>query len=79
MSTIADPKAMYSDDRDERLMLAEASARIPENLAEMLRMRYFQDMTQAELARRLGISQMEVCRRLRKAEKQVRQIVTGEV
>ena len=78
MSTLADPKAQYTDDRDERLMLAEAIARIPENLAEMLRMRYFQDMTQAELARRLGISQMEVCRRLRKAEKQVRQIVTGE-
>jgi DNA-directed RNA polymerase specialized sigma subunit len=35
-------------------------------------MRYFQDLTQAELSRRLGISQMEVCRRLKKAEKQLR-------
>jgi DNA-directed RNA polymerase specialized sigma subunit len=41
-------------------------------------MRYFDDLTQAELSRRLGISQMEVCRRLKKAEKQLRLIVANQ-
>ena len=52
-----------------------AIRRLPENLADLLRLRYYEDLTQAELARRLQISQMEVCRRLRKAEKIVRAMV----
>jgi RNA polymerase sigma-B factor len=61
---------------DERLVLAEAMGRLPSSQRELLEMRYFQDLTQAELSRRLGISQMEVCRRLKKAEKQLRQVLT---
>ncbi|MBM3259370.1 MAG: sigma-70 family RNA polymerase sigma factor [Candidatus Sericytochromatia bacterium] len=61
---------------DERLVLTEAMGRLPSSQRELLEMRYFQDLTQAELSRRLGISQMEVCRRLKKAEKQLRQVLT---
>jgi RNA polymerase sigma-B factor len=75
LNTLADPRTRHGDDRDERLMLSEALRHLPAGLAELLHMRYYEDMTQAELARRLGISQMEVCRRLRKAEKQIRAIV----
>jgi RNA polymerase sigma-B factor len=76
--TLADPTSTDTDERDERLILAEALRRLPENLAELVRLRYFEDLTQAELARRLQISQMEVCRRLRKAEKQIRAMVTTQ-
>jgi RNA polymerase sigma-B factor len=75
LNSLADPSTAHTDDRDERLMLSEAIRRLPPNLAELLQLRYFEDLTQAELSRRLDISQMEVSRRLRKAEKQIRAIV----
>ena len=77
INTLADPTSAHADERDERLVLAEAMRRLPADLAELLHLRYFEDLTQAELARRMGVSQMEVCRRLRKAEKQVRALVTA--
>jgi RNA polymerase sigma-B factor len=61
------------DELDDRLVLAEALDHLPEAQRRLLELRYFHDMTQAELSRRLGISQMEVCRRLKKAERQLRQ------
>jgi RNA polymerase sigma-B factor len=73
LHTLADPSTQH-DDRDERLMLQEAIRRLPDNLAELVHLRYVEDLTQAELARRMDISQMEVSRRLRKAEKQIRAI-----
>ena len=60
------------DELDDRLTLAEAMSHLPEMQRKLLELRYFHDLTQAELSRRLGISQMEVCRRLKKAEKQLR-------
>jgi RNA polymerase sigma-B factor len=77
INTLADPTSAHADERDERLVLAEAMRRLPADLAELLHLRYFEDLTQAELARRMGVSQMEVCRRLRKAEKQVRALVAA--
>lgn len=78
MENISDPR-FSSENReevDERLVLTEAMGRLPQAQRELLEMRYFQDLTQAELSRRLGISQMEVCRRLKKAEKQLRTVLT---
>jgi RNA polymerase sigma factor (sigma-70 family) len=60
------------DDLDDRLTLIEAMDHLPDTQRHLLELRYFHDLTQAELSRRLGISQMEVCRRLKKAEKQLR-------
>jgi RNA polymerase sigma factor (sigma-70 family) len=60
------------EDLDDRLVLSEALEHMPEQQRKLLELRYFQDLTQAELSRRLGISQMEVCRRLKKAEKQLK-------
>ncbi len=60
------------EDLDDRLVLSEAMEHLPESQRKLLELRYFQDLTQAELSRRLGISQMEVCRRLKKAEKQLK-------
>lgn len=69
LDTLQDPRF---GDMDERLLLAEAIDRLPLPLKDLLRMRYFQDLTQVEISQLLGISQMEVCRRLKQAEKQLR-------
>ena len=77
LESLSDPRFSGDarDELDERLVLAEAMSRLPGSQRELLEMRYFQDLTQAELSRRLGISQMEVCRRLKKAEKQLRTVL----
>ena len=79
LNTLADPSSTNdcAAERDERLVLTEAMRHLPESQRELLKMRYFDDLTQAELSRRLGISQMEVCRRLKKAEKQLRAIIAS--
>jgi RNA polymerase sigma-B factor len=80
LNTLADPTTSHAhtNERDERLVLTEAMRHLPDSQRELLQMRYFDDLTQAELSRRLGISQMEVCRRLKKAEKQLRTIVSNQ-
>jgi RNA polymerase sigma-B factor len=79
LTTLADPTSSnaHQNERDERLVLTEAMKHLPDHQRELLQMRYFDDLTQAELSRRLGISQMEVCRRLKKAEKNLRLIVSN--
>ncbi|MEB3197337.1 MAG: sigma-70 family RNA polymerase sigma factor [Candidatus Sericytochromatia bacterium] len=67
------------DELDDRLVLAEALEHLTDAQRRLLELRYFHDMTQAELSRRLGISQMEVCRRLKKAEKQLRQALVPAI
>jgi RNA polymerase sigma-B factor len=78
LESLSDPRfsGEAREELDERLVLTEAMNRLPQSQRELLEMRYFQDLTQAELSRRLGISQMEVCRRLKKAEKQLRAVLT---
>lgn len=74
LDTLSDLRGSLAskDDLDDRLVLSEAMGHLPEGQRKLLELRYFQDLTQAELSRRLGISQMEVCRRLKKAEKQLK-------
>ena len=74
LDTLSDSRAGVDnrEDLDDRLVLSEAMEHLPESQRKLLELRYFQDLTQAELSRRLGISQMEVCRRLKKAEKQLK-------
>ena len=78
LESLSDPRfsGEAREELDEKLVLTEAMNRLPQSQRELLEMRYFQDLTQAELSRRLGISQMEVCRRLKKAEKQLRAVLT---
>ncbi|MNX90957.1 RNA polymerase sigma factor SigF [compost metagenome] len=78
LESLSDPRSSNDsrDEIDEKLILTEAMSRLPSAQRELLEMRYFHDLTQAELSRRLGISQMEVCRRLKKAEKQLRTVLT---
>jgi RNA polymerase sigma-B factor len=67
----------YADtlgDEDERLELIEYDATLCAALAEMpprdrlvLRMRFVEDLTQSEIAGRMGVSQMQVSRLLRRS------------
>jgi RNA polymerase sigma-B factor len=74
LESLSDPRFNMSnrEEMDDKLVLSEAMSRLPAPQRELLELRYFKDLTQAELSRRLNISQMEVCRRLKKAEKQLR-------
>lgn len=78
LESLSDPRfsSESREEYDEKLVLTEAMSRLPEAQRQLLEMRYFHDLTQAELSRRLGISQMEVCRRLKKAEKQLKTVLT---
>ena len=49
----------------DHMLLVQLLGELPEAQQELIRMRYFEDMTQTEVAGRLGISQVHV-RRLEK-------------
>ena len=53
--------------REDRIMLAESLENIEPELKQIVELTYFKDMSQIEIANRLGISQMQVSRKLKKA------------
>jgi RNA polymerase sigma factor (sigma-70 family) len=78
LQNLSDPRSGLGDfdALDERLLLGEAIEKLPGQQKTLLMMRYFQDLTQVEIALELGISQMEVCRRLKQAEKSLKSLLT---
>jgi RNA polymerase sigma-B factor len=81
-----DPMA-YGDavgEEDERFELVELDAtiaavleHIPDRERAILRMRFVEDLTQTEIAARVGISQMQVSRLLRRSLDQLRALTHG--
>jgi len=67
-----DPSLELLDDRDE---LAWALSKLPARQRIIIVLRYFQDMSQQQVADRLGISQMHVSRLQRRAIEQLRAIL----
>jgi RNA polymerase sigma-B factor len=61
---------------EDRATLDWALGRLPERAQQIVRMRFFDDLSQAEIARRLGISQMHVSRILREALARLRALVS---
>lgn len=57
---------------EDRIVLQRLIDRLPEREQEIVRLRFFEELTQAEIAERIGISQMHVSRLLRKAFEQMR-------
>lgn len=78
MESISSPTT-DTEDQDEQILLAEAISRLDPHEREILELRYFHDLTQAELSRRLKISQMKICRRLKRAEKRLRIMLMADV
>lgn len=60
---------------EDRATLEWALRTLPERPREIVRLRFFEDLSQAEIARRLGISQMHVSRILREALTRLRALI----
>lgn len=52
---------------EDRMLLTESLENIEPELKEIVHMVYFKDMSQTEIANKMGISQMQVSRKLKKA------------
>ena len=62
---------------EDNIMLQSAIRQLKDNLREVVTMTFYQDLSQTEVARRLGISQMQVSRRLRAATAELQRILLG--
>lgn len=62
---------------EDNIMLTSAIKQLKENLRQVVEMTFYQDLSQTEVARRLGISQMQVSRRLRTATAELQRILLG--
>ncbi len=50
------------DEMIERMLLKSAIEKLPERERKIIYLRYFRDMTQSEVARRIGVSQVQISR-----------------
>jgi RNA polymerase sigma-B factor len=62
----------------DRLALREVITRLPEREQEILRLRFMDNLTQAEIATMIGVSQMHVSRLLTKAFEQLREMLLAD-
>ncbi|MBO5046726.1 MAG: sigma-70 family RNA polymerase sigma factor [Clostridia bacterium] len=64
-STVLADKIPSKDDQDEmieRMLLRSAIERLPDREKRIVVLRYFRDMTQSEVARQIGVSQVQISR-----------------
>lgn len=74
--TLPDQELDIGDQLVDKLTLLALVEELPERLAYVLRCRYFADRTQADLAREMGISQVQVSRLEKKALSLIRERLT---
>jgi RNA polymerase sigma factor (sigma-70 family) len=60
---------------DTRIYILEGLERLDSLDQQLLHLRYFEDLTQADIASRLEMSQMEVCRKIKQAERRLKQLL----
>ena len=75
IETVGEPEAGY--DRVEVQLVAEG-ARLTKRERTVLRLRFEDDLKQREIGRRLGVSQMQVSRIMRRALRKILEAVQGE-
>lgn len=78
--TLADKLAMEKDDKEEilnHMLLKQLMEHLEEKDRKLIRLRYFQEKTQMEVAKELGISQVQVSRLEKKILIKMRQAVLG--
>ena len=63
---------------DDRLAVIEAAGRLPKREREVLYLRFGADLTQTEIADRVGVSQMQISRLLRRSLVRMREQLDGE-
>ena len=59
---INDRKSPIQDELIEKLVLRQAIAKLPEREKKIVFLRYFRDMTQSEVAKAIGVSQVQISR-----------------
>ena len=62
--------------QEDKILINDAISKLDEKLQEVVIMNYFDDMSQTQIAAKLGISQMQVSRRLKKALNSLLQILS---
>lgn len=72
LETLSSDEGSLQSRMDTRLYIQEGIERLEELDQKLLKLRYFEDLTQAAIADMLDMSQMEVCRKLKQAEKRLR-------
>ena len=64
---------------EDRMLLAESLQLIDPFYRELIDLTYFQDMSQIEIARKMGMSQMQVSRKIKKALKVLHDIIKEQM
>lgn len=78
IDTLMDIKAHKREDsKEDYLMLKDLIKKLKPPLREIIELIYFEDIPQADVAQRLGISQMQVSRRLKKATAELQNLFNG--
>ncbi|NLF82450.1 MAG: sigma-70 family RNA polymerase sigma factor, partial [Candidatus Gastranaerophilales bacterium] len=67
----------FQELQENRIMLMEAVEQLPDNLKEVIHLSFFEDLNQNEIAQRIGVSQMQVSRRIKKATEELFKIITS--
>jgi len=60
---------------DEQATIFAAAQRLPERERQILFLRFSEDLTQTEIADRVGVSQMQVSRLLRRSLQRLRDLI----
>ena len=63
---------------DDRMILEDVISEFSEADQQAIRMRYLDGMTQVEIAKKLGISQVQVSRMLRRALRRIQEKIDPE-
>ena len=63
------------DFQETKIMIKSALDRLPEQYQQVIEMNYYDDLSQREISERLGVSQMQVSRILKKAITELFEIV----
>ncbi|MFN3256011.1 MAG: SigB/SigF/SigG family RNA polymerase sigma factor [Ilumatobacter sp.] len=66
-------------DRENDVVLDDVLRRLPEREREIVRLRFYDDLSQTEIAERMGISQMHVSRLLRQTFEQLRSWMSDDL
>lgn len=75
------PNNNYSsltEHQENKIMITEALAKLDEDLQEVIKLNFFQDISQTKIAEKLGISQMQVSRKIKRALKKLFLIINEE-
>jgi|688.fasta_scaffold00001_216 RNA polymerase sigma-B factor len=80
VDTLADMREYRRNDvREDFMTVKEMITKLKEPLAEIIDLIYFQDTPQSDVANILGISQMQVSRRLKKATAALQELFNGSM